>query len=257
MKFKGGNSNCEHELNMDKEYKPYQYQCLHCEAKMFVYPIPLPKKEFLEVQIEAYQALQKIGDFKTELQKAQEELEEYFKNDQTSELKEHVQTIKDLIKKHDAFDYYKDVLQKAEKNLEEYTFDPDNLNEYNRYSTFFYELNRYAKRISKYKLYRVENPITEDWLKRAKSARVVFKKDLKKDHFYYGHCRNSNLALWDGEKFIYVREKLDNRFLTNINHFEDDNGYDLFVPHFELSEDMKLITHIKEHVEELLAKMKN
>lgn len=59
---------------------------------------------------------------------------------------------------------------------------------------------------------------------------IVRKKDLRKNQYYYGDCRNANVALWNGFEFIYVRCKFGTCFNETINHLEDDNGYDLFIP---------------------------
>lgn len=53
---------------------------------------------------------------------------------------------------------------------------------------------------------------------------------------YYGECRNACKAVWLGDKFEYQRYKFGYTFPEKINHFEDDNGYDLFVPIRELEE---------------------
>ena len=47
---------------------------------------------------------------------------------------------------------------------------------------------------------------------------------------YIGECRNASEAVWLGDKFEYQRYKFGETFPEKINHFEDDNGYDLFVP---------------------------
>jgi hypothetical protein len=47
---------------------------------------------------------------------------------------------------------------------------------------------------------------------------------------YIGACRNATEALWSGTKFYYDRHKFNTTFKEEINHFEDDDGYDLFVP---------------------------
>ena len=47
---------------------------------------------------------------------------------------------------------------------------------------------------------------------------------------YIGDCRNAREAVWDGEKFTYMRTKFGSTYPEKINHFEDDNGFDLFVP---------------------------
>lgn len=56
------------------------------------------------------------------------------------------------------------------------------------------------------------------------------KDKLKKGATYIGDCRNSSQALWNGKEFIYVREKFGSSYTEKINHFEDVNGYDVFVP---------------------------
>lgn len=53
---------------------------------------------------------------------------------------------------------------------------------------------------------------------------------------YYGECRNANVAIWLGNEFEYQRYKFGYTFPEKINHFEDDNGYDLFVPIRELED---------------------
>jgi hypothetical protein len=47
---------------------------------------------------------------------------------------------------------------------------------------------------------------------------------------YSGRCRNTNVATWNGKQFEYTRYKFGTSFIETINHFEDDNGSDLFVP---------------------------
>ena len=47
---------------------------------------------------------------------------------------------------------------------------------------------------------------------------------------YIGDCRNARKAVWDGEKFTYMRTKFGSTYPETINHFQDDDGYDLFVP---------------------------
>jgi hypothetical protein len=49
---------------------------------------------------------------------------------------------------------------------------------------------------------------------------------------YIGDCRNSRKAIWvaDKNQFKYMRYKFGSTYEEYINHFEDDNGFDLFVP---------------------------
>lgn len=50
-------------------------------------------------------------------------------------------------------------------------------------------------------------------------------------HKYLGCCRNAHEAIWkENNKFEYLRYKFGCEFPEEINHFQDDNGYDLFVP---------------------------
>lgn len=61
------------------------------------------------------------------------------------------------------------------------------------------------------------------------------KKDLKVGHIYLGDCRNADKAVWTGKKFEYQRYKFGSTFLEYINHYEDDDGYDVFVPFVDIS----------------------
>lgn len=59
---------------------------------------------------------------------------------------------------------------------------------------------------------------------------VIPKSELVKDCEYQGNCRNSDVAVWNGSKFVYSRYKFGSWYDEEINHFEDDDGYDVFVP---------------------------
>ena len=47
---------------------------------------------------------------------------------------------------------------------------------------------------------------------------------------YIGECRNASEAVWKGDHFVYQRYKFGSTFPEKINHFQNDDGYDLFVP---------------------------
>ena len=47
---------------------------------------------------------------------------------------------------------------------------------------------------------------------------------------YIGACRNASEATWNGKDFDYKRFKFGMWQDDDINHFQDDDGYDLFVP---------------------------
>lgn len=59
---------------------------------------------------------------------------------------------------------------------------------------------------------------------------AIPKKDLIIGKTYIGSCRNTDEAVWLGEQFEYNRTKFGYTFKEKINHFEDDDGYDLFIP---------------------------
>lgn len=59
---------------------------------------------------------------------------------------------------------------------------------------------------------------------------AIPKKDLIVGKTYIGNCRNATEAIWNGEKFTYKRYKFGTIYDEDINHFEDDDKSDLFVP---------------------------
>jgi hypothetical protein len=63
---------------------------------------------------------------------------------------------------------------------------------------------------------------------------AIPKSKLVNGKLYAGTCRNASEARWVDGKFIYTRHKFGYIFDEKINHFEDDNGFDLFVPLYEI-----------------------
>ena len=59
---------------------------------------------------------------------------------------------------------------------------------------------------------------------------AIPKKDLIIGKKYLGNCRNATEAKWNGFFFTYTRYKYGTSFKDEINHFEDDDGHDLFIP---------------------------
>lgn len=61
---------------------------------------------------------------------------------------------------------------------------------------------------------------------------MIPKSELEHGAYYSGRCRNAEVARWDSIKnrFFYRRYKFGDTFIEEINHPEDDNGYDLFIP---------------------------
>jgi hypothetical protein len=76
------------------------------------------------------------------------------------------------------------------------------------------------------------NPITEDLICRAHAAGFIAKRNLKDGVSYAGSCRNADVAVWHAEKgcFTYLRKKWGDEFFEDINHFEDEEGYDVYIP---------------------------
>lgn len=76
---------------------------------------------------------------------------------------------------------------------------------------------------------------TEEWKNRYVPKLIacgaIPKKNLVHGKYYIGNHRIARIAQWDAEKqkFLYWRHKF-RFFIDNCNHFEDDNGFALFVP---------------------------
>jgi len=70
-------------------------------------------------------------------------------------------------------------------------------------------------------------------------AGAISKGLLKDGGYYLGDHRNAQVARWCAEKarFEYWRIKFTARFIDYCNHFEDDDGYALFVPIREATQD--------------------
>lgn len=93
--------------------------------------------------------------------------------------------------------------------------------------------------------FRFSNPSTPEELEQAYKDGMIRKSDLKVGHFYYGHCRNADYAMWLGTEFVHDRYKFGTVFLETINHPEDDNGYDFFTPQAEVDENDEELERLK------------
>lgn len=79
-------------------------------------------------------------------------------------------------------------------------------------------------------------------------AGAIRKKDLVDGQFYAGDHRRATIAKWDAKqnKFIYNRTKFNMTYEDDCNHFEDDDGYALFVPiRIATEEEYKINQEIK------------
>lgn len=74
-------------------------------------------------------------------------------------------------------------------------------------------------------------------------AGAIPKVDLIDEQCYLGDHRKARVAKWNAEKnvFEYWRHKFG-VFLDECNHFEDDNGFALFVPIKLATEDQFIAT---------------
>ena len=70
------------------------------------------------------------------------------------------------------------------------------------------------------------------YIKRLVNAGAIPKKDMVDNQVYIGKHRRCTVARWNKlkNKFEYWRYKFGMWFIDDCNHFEDDNGYALFVP---------------------------
>lgn len=59
---------------------------------------------------------------------------------------------------------------------------------------------------------------------------AIPKNKLEVGKTYIGACRNAEEAVWNGKEFEYKRYKCGMWYVDTINHFQDDDGYDVFVP---------------------------
>ena len=77
----------------------------------------------------------------------------------------------------------------------------------------------------------IPNPLNEFYVKKLIELGAIPKSKLEDGEWYYGNYRNSNFGKWneDKQRFDIIRYKFGNRW-DDCNHFEDDNGYALFIP---------------------------
>lgn len=82
------------------------------------------------------------------------------------------------------------------------------------------------------KYFQLSNPIKPGELEQAYKEGLIRKSDLKDGVTYLGNCRNAREAVWHADKdcFTYMRTKFGHTFPEDINHPEDDDGFDLFTP---------------------------
>lgn len=121
---------------------------------------------------------------------------------------------------------------------------------YRMYERFFKKKERAMRRLLDTDYSGVPNPITDWWIGMVRTTRLYIMKDqLEVGGIYYGRCRNASISLWNGEKFTYIRSKMGSEFPEEINHFEDDDGFDVFTPLFRLEEEDLQIPWLQDRVD--------
>jgi len=80
------------------------------------------------------------------------------------------------------------------------------------------------------------------------AGHMLSRESLKAGVFYYGHCRNAQIARWDGERFRHIRDKFG-IYLEYIKHPEDEQYSDVFQPYTELDAKYLRLPFIKAYIE--------
>jgi hypothetical protein len=76
----------------------------------------------------------------------------------------------------------------------------------------------------------------------------IAKKDLEHGRYYFGRCRNAEVARWNAtdQKFYHWRTKFGHRFIETIKHPEDEKIYDVFVVEALLEVEPEEVIEFKE-----------
>jgi len=121
--------------------------------------------------------------------------------------------------------------------------DPEYLKEHKRkqelrIKEYWMELNKFE---SNDDVPELPNPLTEFYIKRLIELGAIPKSKLQDGIWYYGDYRRASFGKWseEDEKFHIYRWKFGWR-KDECNHFEDDDGFALFVPLRVINEDEKL-----------------
>jgi hypothetical protein len=76
-----------------------------------------------------------------------------------------------------------------------------------------------------------EKEYKEFYVPRLIAAGAIPKTDLVDNQFYFGDYRNANVGKWLAKKNVFEHWRYKFGFrIDECNHFEDDNGFALFVP---------------------------
>ena len=140
-------------------------------------------------------------------------------------------------------------------NPDDHQLDPHelykkHLDDYELYRHHFHKINSSNRRIEE--LGGLPNPVTSEYIEQARDiGKPLVKDKLTIGAFYYGSCRNARIAQWNGTNFTHIRYKFGYEYSEIIPHFENDNGYDVFLPYFQLDKYDLKIPWIKLETEKL------
>lgn len=97
------------------------------------------------------------------------------------------------------------------------------------------KLKEYWKKLSKFKkstdVPKLPNPLTYFYEKRLIELGAIPKSELVDGKWYYGNFRNSNYGKWDSNESVFKHIRCSfGYYWDKCNHFQDDDGFALFVP---------------------------
>jgi len=76
-----------------------------------------------------------------------------------------------------------------------------------------------------------EKEYREFYIPKLIEAGAIPKKDLIDGQYYYGDYRNAEVGKWNSEEKVFEHWRYKFGYRKDIcNHFEDDDGFALFVP---------------------------
>lgn len=101
------------------------------------------------------------------------------------------------------------------------------------------------------KSFKFSIPAKPEELEEAYKNGMLRIEELKDRTFYFGDCRNASIAMWVKElnMFLYQREKFGSRFLEDIHHPANDNGFDIFIPEQECEPSVCLKLYFEKELE--------
>lgn len=137
-------------------------------------------------------------------------------------------------------------IEEYKEHMRKIKEDPDYRNEFKlkrdeNIKRYWLTLNKFEKEED---VPTLPNPLTDFYINKLVELGAIPKDKLEDGVLYYGNYRNTNLGKWNKktEKFDHYRYKFGFQ-MDDCNHFEDDDGFALFVPLRKANEEE--LEHIK------------